>query len=372
MSGSAIVDITPVVIPAVTISTGAGDSVCSGVYTTFTAMGTNGGSAPTIQWTVNGIITGTGMSYSYYPVNGDMVGVTYNSNAACATPSAVTSSAAITVLTKEFPAVTISANPGVEVCRGNSVVFTASPAYGGSALSYIWKKGTTIIGSGSTLSFIPLNGDVITCKMTSNYICRLANSATSAPVDMIVDSPSTPVVTIAAYPGLSISEGQTLTLEANVTNAGPAPTYQWSVNGVNITGATGPEFSGNNFANGALIACHVLSSGGCAGVNGSAAVTVHVSNVGVVTINNNQADMRVVPNPNNGSFVVTGTMGSDNEVSLEVTDLIGQVVYKTAVLPKNGLINEQVQLTKSIANGMYILNLRSGSDNKVFHVVVER
>lgn len=372
MSGTAVIDTISVVVPSIIISTGAGDSLCSGVYTTFTALGTNGGASPTYQWTVNGIITGAGMTYSYYPVNGDVVGITYNSNAACAIPAMIVNSATITVLPKEFPGVTVSANPGVEVCRGTSVVLTATPSYGGVAPTYIWKKGTTIVGSGSTLSFIPLAGDVITCKLTSDYLCRLANTAASAPVNMIIDTPSTPVVSIAAYPGLSIAEGETVNFVATVTNAGSAPTYQWSVNSVAITGATSPEYSGNNFGNGELIACDVMSSGACGDVHGGAAVTIHVSNVGVQNINSNPAEMRIIPNPNNGSFVLSGTTGNDDALSVEMTDLIGQVVYRSVVMPKNGVINERVQVGNSVANGMYILNLRSGSDNKVFHVVVER
>ena len=37
------------------------------------------------------------------------------------------------------------------------------------------------MGTGPNFSYLPSAGDVITCKMTSNYLCRLANTATSAP-----------------------------------------------------------------------------------------------------------------------------------------------------------------------------------------------
>ncbi|MCW3121252.1 MAG: hypothetical protein JWQ38_744, partial [Flavipsychrobacter sp.] len=37
-----------------------------------------------------------------------------------------------------------------------------------------------------------------------------------------------------------------------------------------------------------------------------------------------------------------------------------------------GNISEQVQLNSSIAPGMYILNVRSASNNEVFHVVIEQ
>ncbi len=68
-------------------------------------------------------------------------------------------------------------------------------------------------------------------------------------------------------------------------------------------------------------------------------------------------------NPNKGAFAIKGTLGStdDQEVSLEITNMLGQSVYKNTAMAHNGNINEQVQLNSSLANGMYILNVRSGS-----------
>jgi hypothetical protein len=59
-------------------------------------------------------------------------------------------------------------------------------------------------------------------------------------------------------------------------------------------------------------------------------------------------------------------------VSIEITDMLGQVVYRKTVMAKSGVMNEQVSLSKELANGMYILNLHSDSDNRVFHIVVEK
>jgi uncharacterized protein YjdB len=81
----------------------------------------------------------------------------------------------------------------------------------------------------------------------------------------------------------------------------------------------------------------------------------------------------VIPNPNKGMFTVKGILGSmsDEQVSIEVTNMVGQVIYKNQALKQNGLLDSQVQLN-TVANGMYILSIRSGSDSKVFHIVVEQ
>ena len=85
-------------------------------------------------------------------------------------------------------------------------------------------------------------------------------------------------------------------------------------------------------------------------------------------------DIRVVPNPNAGIFTIKGSLGStqDQEVELEVTDVLGQVIYKNKVTATGGKINEQVSLSNTIANGMYILNVHTASEHKAFHFVMEK
>ena len=86
------------------------------------------------------------------------------------------------------------------------------------------------------------------------------------------------------------------------------------------------------------------------------------------------ADIRVMPNPNNGTFSVKGSLGSlkDEEVTLEVTDVLGQIVYKSKIIAPGGKINEKVSLNNTYANGMYLLTVTSGSENKLFHFVIEK
>jgi hypothetical protein len=71
-------------------------------------------------------------------------------------------------------------------------------------------------------------------------------------------------------------------------------------------------------------------------------------------------------------FTVKGTLGTgeDEELSLEVTDMLGQVIYRQQLKASSGKVNERIQLN-NIANGMYLLNLRSATGSKVFHIVVE-
>jgi hypothetical protein len=52
--------------------------------------------------------------------------------------------------------------------------------------------------------------------------------------------------------------------------------------------------------------------------------------------------------------------------------MLGQVVYRNNVTAHNGNINELISLSNTLANGMYMLNLNSGNEHKVFHFVIEQ
>ncbi len=373
MSGSATITVNPLVTPLVTVSNTAGDTICSGTYTLFTALSVNGGSAPTYQWTINGTFVGAGSTYNYIPLDGDVVSVTMVSNANCAMPSSATGSLTMTVQPKETPIITASIDPGTEVCMGTSVTYTASYTYGGTAPTFVWLKNGFAVSTASSFSYAPANGDNLYCVMTSNYNCRLENTASTSHIAMIVDAPVTPVVTISVNPGINIAAGEIVTLTANIVNAGPSPVITWLDNGVVIPGATGNTLTSVSFANGDSITCQVVSTGGCSGLTGFNSVTLHVANVGVKPVTVAGSNLTLIPNPNNGQFTIKGTVSSaDEEVTLQVVNMIGQVIYNQKVMTHNGEINEKIQLTGNLANGMYLLNLQSASENRVFHFVVEQ
>ena len=189
---------------------------------------------------------------------------------------------------------------------------------------------------------------------------------------MIVDVPVTPTVTITTIPGGNITPGELVTVEATVTNGISAPTFQWYVNGVPVTGATSAVLT-RTFSNMDSVSCEVTTTGGCAGIMGSGSVTIHIANVGVTQVAAANGDIQLVPNPNKGTFTVKGSLAtaSNEEVTIEVTDMIGKVVYTGKAATHNGEINEKIQLN-NLANGMYILSVHADTENKVFHMVIEQ
>jgi len=373
MAGGASGSTTPTVNPTVAVSSGAGDTICAGTFVVFTASGSNGGSSPVYQWSVNGTNVGFAIgSYSYFPADGDVVKVSLTSSIACAVPTVVSNSLTMTVHATQTPVVTASVSPGDTICGGGMATFTAMPAFGGATPSYTWIKNNASVGTGVTYSYTPVNGDVVYCKMISDYTCRTVTAVSSNTVTMTIGDPVSPSVGIVADPGTSIAPGQEVVLTANVLNAGVSPSFQWFVNGVAAPGATSSVFSGANFANGDSVTCQVTKHTACGNLVSFNTITMTVSNVGVVSVGSSDIDVRIMPNPNNGEFTIKGSIGSeaDQEVSVEITDMLSQVIVRSKAAVRNGAINEHITMNRTIANGMYMLNIQTATSHKTFQVVV--
>ncbi len=86
----------------------------------------------------------------------------------------------------------------------------------------------------------------------------------------------------------------------------------------------------------------------------------------------------ILPNPNNGTFYLTGTSLKQNfsqeneEIRVEITDMLGRSVYSNQIIPQNGQIDTRIVLSDRVKNGMYLLTLQSGMERRVMHLAVSR
>lgn len=282
-SNSLTMTVNPIVTPSVIISSGSGNTICSGTNVTFTATPTNGGSSPVYQWRKNGINVGANNStYSDNLIaNSDVINCMMTGNATCPSTASVTSnSITLTVNQYVVPSVSIVSNSGSSVCSGTNVTFTATPVNGGSTPVYQWKKNGSNVGSNSiTYSTTSLaNSNVITCVMTSNLLCVSPVSATSNGITMTVTTNVTPSISISANPGSSICAGTNVTFTAVPVNGGSSPVYQWKKNGSNI-GTNSNTYSDNSLTNNAVISCTMTSNLTCV-----SSVTAASSNI-TMTVN---------------------------------------------------------------------------------------
>ena len=178
---------------------------------------------------------------------------------------------------------------------------------------------------------------------------------------------------ISASTARVVSPGQRASFAAAITNGGTNPVYQWQMNGVDVAGANSPIFVTNNISGYTEVTCIAGSSAGCSGHSLSKTYTVNAANSAA---NQSIAEVNIslLPNPNKGDFYLRGTVGITNieNLTVEVTNMLGQVVYSAGLKNTNGNINEEIHLGNRLVNGNYLLNLKINSANQVFHFVVEQ
>ena len=303
--------------------------------------------------------------------------MTLTSSALCATPAIVSDHVTLKVVPPVTPTANLSTTPGDTICQGLPVTFTASPIYGGTKPSYTWYVNTVPVSTSPTLTYVPANLDIVYAKISSNYPCLISPTGVSNNVQMTVNPPLIPHVALSASPSPNVAPGETVNLIATTENGGKNPTYQWVVNNFPIAGATNSTYpytsSSTTIGHSDSISVVVTSDDLCR-MTTHQWVYITIRNVGVHQVNAANSDINVLPNPNKGEFNIKGSLGTNNdeEVSLEITDLIGQSVYKNKVLAKGGNIDTHVTLRNTLANGMYILTVRSETATNVFHIVVEQ
>ena len=252
---------------------------------------------------------------------------------------------------------------GVNICIGSSVILN-DVAAGGT-----WSTGNNsvaIVDDNGMVTGMSAGSTAVTYTIVSGF----GNSETIMPV-VVNGLPG--AVNIGINSGTNIGAGEMLILTAVTTNEGSNPSYQWLVNGVAVQGANSPVFASGNLADNDSVTCQVASSGVCGGIITTGTIGISVGNLG---INNVTAafDVKIFPNPNKGVFTLKGNIGTtaDETVTVEVTDILGQVIYKNNVTAHNGVINETVSLGGMLDNGMYMLNMHSATVSKVFHFVIEK
>ncbi len=218
--------VTPGPLPVVTI-TATPPVVCAGMPVTFTATPTNGGTNPVFTWNVNGTDVGPNSNvYNYVPLNGDLVKCTLTSDLPCTAINPVTSNIISMVVNPVLPvSVTIapSANP---VCGSSPITFTSIATNAGGAPGYQWQVNAVnaINANNADFTYMPLNGDVVTCILTSSLACATNNPATSLPVQMSV-LPAPVVTFINCFDAITTINAKPIRLKGglplNGTYSGP-------------------------------------------------------------------------------------------------------------------------------------------------------
>lgn len=154
----------------------------------------------TYQWYSNtlavasgGINLGTanGAQTSSYTPQSTTAGTLYYYCVVSGTCSSATSAISGAFITNPVLPVSIVITPSSNpVYEGTAVTITASPTNGGTNPHYLWRtKGNPVGTDNPVYSYTPVNGDYITCELTSNASpCATGSPSISNTVTMIVNA----------------------------------------------------------------------------------------------------------------------------------------------------------------------------------------
>ena len=88
------------------------------------------------------------------------------------------------------------------------------------------------------------------------------------------------------------------------------------------------------------------------------------------------AKFSIVPNPNNGVFMLTGNIMSSSanssSLKIQIIDVLGKVIYSDDATFVNGVFNKKISLNNNIVSGIYLIQLKNDELNQVIRFTVNR
>ncbi len=233
-----------------------------------TATGTP---APTYQWQLNGSDVSGATSASY------TIASTQAANAGsytCVVTNAagsVTSSAA--TLTVQIPPAITSQPSSLTVNQNASAAFSIT-ATGTPAPTYQWRLNGTNISGATAASYSVASAQAANAGSYTCVVTNAAGSVTSAAATLTVQI--APAIT-SQPTSLAVLQNSAAVLSITATGT-PAPTYQWRLNGTNISGATAASYSiaSAQAANAGSYTCVVTNAAGSV-TSAAATLTVQIA-----------------------------------------------------------------------------------------------
>lgn len=175
-------------------------------------------------------------------------------------------------VTVNIPVDTLTIAGDTAICSGDSVQLNANT---GSGLTYDWRRNGQIIIGATQSSYWATTAGVYLVNVTENGCRGVSNKIT-------ITSTTTPAASISVTSSTVICSGDSLELTAN---GGTGLTYQWQLNGSNITGATARTYYAK--LGGSYTA--VVSRAACSATSNSIILTVNQTPAPVITPNSNAA-----------------------------------------------------------------------------------
>ncbi|MDI9318841.1 MAG: T9SS type A sorting domain-containing protein [Phycisphaerales bacterium] len=309
----------------VTIATPTDSIICTGSSMLLTATASKSGVS--YQWRKNNIMIPGATTASYNVTSGGAYSVTaFDGISTCA---AISRSINITVQPNPPAVITV---PGgtTTACENEGVLLNANTG----GYSYQWERGGSTIVGWTDSSILVKTSGVYTVKVRSKYGCV---SVSAAKTVNILPAP-TPTITRSGS-GYSI-----------ILSTTTFASYQWSRNGVDISGATGSSYG--PLTKEGIYRVRVTNANDCIGETMIEIMDEDgVLAIGsVATLSDN---IKIYPNPTLSKVFIQSPVS----VLVKVTDLAGKVVIE----PQE---TKEVDLSK-YADGVYLFMISDKDGNEL-------
>ncbi len=308
-----------------TVSASSSGDICAGNLVTLTGSG-----ASTYAW-MPGSLSGSPVTDA--PASSTTYTVTGTDINGCSNASTVV------VNVNALP--TVGASSSGTICAGDLVTLTGS-----GASTYAWMPGSL---SGSPVTDAPASSTTYT--VTGTDINGCSNTATTS-----VNVNPTPTVTL------------TLAIDTACDIDGPTPLSGGAPAGGNYTG---PGVTANNFdassvgAGTYAIVYTYVDGNGC---TDSATQNIVVDVCSGIPIDAGISTLSVVPNPNNGEFILSFFAANSDDYVLEIHNALGQILYVEQLNTFSGQYSKEISLSE-YEKGLYTIRLRSSDKESVIRMI---
>ena len=353
------------------------EEICDGEEVTFTVELSNGGTEPIIQWKLNGndVGDGTASFVSSELVHGDIVSCELTSSLECTAQNPVLSNEVSMIVNDIVPVELTIETVSTAVCEGAEATFTAVAENAGMNPVYQWYQNGNPVGDNSA-EFITaelVEGDLITCELTSDAECITGNPAMSNELEISIDLLPAELGVPAGPDQIDVYETPS---SSYATTEDPNTTeYTWSVDPeasweemsvdmYNLTVTWADDFKGQ-----ATIS--VFGTNDCGTGPVSAEFEVAVANTFSVSENELNVGVSIYPNPNNGSFTIKLSSNENESVKMQIRNIIGEVLFAEEDLSINGEFVKVIDLS-SYAEGIYFLVLENNNKILTEKIVVQK
>ncbi len=333
-----------------------------------------GGTITKVQFFENGTLLGQDLTAPYSFIwNGATTGSYALTAKATNNTGQVGTSAAVNITVAGCPTPVITAAGLTTMCSG-SVVLKTTTAPGNM---YQWKKDGTNISGASAANY--------TASVSGDYQVKVINGSCvgwSAPTTVRIQSGLSASIT----PGgpTTFCMGGNVKLYANTCSG---YTYQWIKNGVNISGATASVYTATSAGSyqlmtslsgssawSALQDVHVNTCMGDELLTDDGTEDLGKSLTTITEDSTGRFEMKVYPNPNNGSFTIMLNMATSREekVKMRIVNLLGQEIYNKEFIAGDTSLREIVDLDSSLPVGIYTLQVVMGEKTESTSIVLAR